>query len=441
MPEPYTVKPDSEFIHRILEEGGEDVKKCYQCATCSVVCDLSGESNPFPRKEMIWTQWGLKDRLMADPDVWLCHQCNDCSTRCPRGARPGDVLSAIRHQAVVHYAVPRSLAVLVNSIKNLPLLTVVPVVLLALALAVREPLGKMLPFEEHEGALYAEFFPHWLLIAFFSTFTGLAFLGAAAGIFRFWRAMKAADSRTPVLGIVPSVVRTLQVIFVHDRFGKCTAESSRKLNHILAFYGFVALFVVTIYAVIDLYVFPHVRGVDSAYPFNLMHPMKMLANVGCVMLIAGCVRAMLERTREGNDAAAGSFFDWVFVSLLLGVGVTGLATEVVRFAIEPVGETTVEHTRTDETGAAGLEGLEGTEGAAGLGADAAEPAHDPHVAEQGATTSGEYLAFAIYFVHLVLVFELLVYLPYSKFAHIMYRTVAMVYAEHTGRTGCAATTA
>ncbi len=69
MPEAYLVKPDSDFLGRVLDEGGEDLKKCFQCATCSVVCDLSDGKKPFPRKEMIWTQWGLKDKVVADPDV------------------------------------------------------------------------------------------------------------------------------------------------------------------------------------------------------------------------------------------------------------------------------------------------------------------------------------------------------------------------------------
>ena len=151
MPDSYLVKPDGEFLHSILDEGGEDLKKCFQCATCSVVCELSTGRKPFPRKEMIWAQWGLKDKLMADPDVWQCHQCNDCSTQCPRGARPGDVLAAVRKQSVQHYAVPQFLSSWVNNTKRFPLMLLVPVVLLAVALGLRGPVEKLLPFGEPHG--------------------------------------------------------------------------------------------------------------------------------------------------------------------------------------------------------------------------------------------------------------------------------------------------
>jgi quinone-modifying oxidoreductase subunit QmoC len=337
---------------------------------------------------MLWAQWGLKDRLMSDPDVWLCHQCNDCSVKCPRGARPGDVLGAVRQQSVRNYAVPHFISTWVNDARMLPVLLLVTAGLLGLALLARGPVENALGWTEHHG-FYAEFFPHWLLNTFFPFFTMLSFFLLLVGLARFWGAMKAADAASgsgrPTVGIVPSVVRTVKSVLLHDRFGKCGAQAARRWTHLAAFYGFLALFVVTIWAVIDIYLMPAL-GIESLYPFDLIHPMKILANVGGVLLVYGGAKAILDRRKKGTEAGESTGFDWVFAWLLLGVGVTGFATEGFRFAVDPTAE--------------------------GAGVTA---------------------AYATYFVHLVLVFQLLVYLPYSKFAHIFYRTVAMVYAEHTGR--------
>ena len=106
MAETITLEPDLGFIKDVSKLGGGDLKKCYQCATCSVACKISPDNKPFPRKEMIAASWGLKDRLVADYDVWLCHNCGDCTTLCPRGAKPGDVMGAIRAYAVKAYSKP-----------------------------------------------------------------------------------------------------------------------------------------------------------------------------------------------------------------------------------------------------------------------------------------------------------------------------------------------
>ncbi|MHC4674546.1 MAG: 4Fe-4S dicluster domain-containing protein, partial [Planctomycetota bacterium] len=220
MPAPYPVKPDRDFLHRILDEGGADLKQCFQCATCSVACELSSDRKPFPRKEMIWAQWGLKDRLTADPDIWLCHQCNDCSEKCPRGARPGDVLAAIRRQNVLLYAFPRFLGRWVNQPKYLPLLLLIPVVLLGLASFARERIENALDMSMTSGEkiVYSStsMFPHWLLNSFFILLSILVFLAIIIGVVRFWRAMKAVDARNgnaePAKGLVPSIVSALKNI-------------------------------------------------------------------------------------------------------------------------------------------------------------------------------------------------------------------------------------
>ena len=88
MAETLLIEPDSAFIQEVLTCGGSELKKCFQCATCSSVCELSGNGANFPRRLMIEAQWGLKEKVLADPAIWLCHNCGDCTVNCPRGAGP-----------------------------------------------------------------------------------------------------------------------------------------------------------------------------------------------------------------------------------------------------------------------------------------------------------------------------------------------------------------
>ncbi|MFO7555612.1 MAG: hypothetical protein R6W88_10455 [Desulfobacterales bacterium] len=43
MKEVEVLESDLNFIKSVIAAGGHDVKKCYQCVTCSVVCPISPE--------------------------------------------------------------------------------------------------------------------------------------------------------------------------------------------------------------------------------------------------------------------------------------------------------------------------------------------------------------------------------------------------------------
>ena len=219
------VEPDLNFIKYVKSAGGDTLKKCYQCATCSVVCPLSSDEKPFPRKEMIWAQWGLKEKLVGDPDVMLCHQCGDCTTYCPRGAKPGDVLGAIRAYAYTYFGFPQGLARLASSGKNLPLMIGIPAAIVLLLWIISG--GMHIP----EGPVdFGHFFGHWefhwltknvfFIDIIFLPVAAFSLFAAYRGVSAMWRLMTAgigggSNFRPSTSQFVreflwPSIVETVQ---------------------------------------------------------------------------------------------------------------------------------------------------------------------------------------------------------------------------------------
>lgn len=372
------IEPDLKFIRAVNKRSGGMLKQCMQCATCSVVCAQAPDDRPFPRKEMIWAQWGLKKRLVSDPDVWLCDQCNDCSQQCPRGAKPGDVMAAIRGEAVAHYATPQFLGRALSDPKFLPLLLGIPVLLFGTLVGaglIALPKGEI---------VFEEFLPHWLIYAVFVPLTVFITVTALAGVLRFWRDTGATVPSAADLGegthkkqgsLASSAIGAAVEILAHSRFKDCEQTRARYVAHFLIFYGFMALLIATGLVVVAMY------GFGTKLPLGFWHPIKVLGNLGAVALVVGLVIAIYTRLSQTEKGGRGTYFDWLLVVMLAAVGLTGVATETGRLM-------------------------------------------------EAAT-----FAYTVYFVHIVLVFFLLTYFAHSKFAHVLYRTAALVRAKSIDRFG------
>jgi quinone-modifying oxidoreductase subunit QmoC len=315
------VEPDLKFVKQLKAMGGDTLKKCFQCATCSVVCPISPDERPFPRKEMIAAQWGLKDKLVGNLDVWLCHQCNDCSTYCPRGARPGDVLGAARSYSIQQYGWPVWLAKIVPDARFWWLLLAIPVAIFILLLGATGYLK--IPAGEIE---FAKFFPTLLVdIVFVPLATFWVPVVFGIGIYRFMNDIhknavadgKAKRTDLNIPDFLKSLVCTLPTILRHNKFSDCSTNKDRYLSHILVLYSFLGLFVVTNCFFVALYIL-QVPG-----PYSLVNPVKILANVSAVALLLGVILMILNRLKnKGANIGKGSYFDWSLIILVLGLGIS-----------------------------------------------------------------------------------------------------------------------
>ncbi len=401
--------PDLGFIKTISAWGGGDLKSCFQCATCAVVCPLSPDVQPFPRKEIVWAQWGLADRLAADPDLWLCHRCNDCSQNCPRGAKTGDVMAALRSFAYQHNAWPRFLGRWLNRPLMLPVLLAFPALVIwaivTLGGTLAAPAGLNAELHSQYWGNLIEPWP-WLDLTFIfaALFVVLSFSLSVGKLWRGFGASGVQEDLTPKRGLLsfgvsigrlwggfgrsglmPEVSPRMPIgealqsvlgdILAHRRFDDCGPARPRRLAHMLILFGFGGLFLTTALVFVGMYVF----GLKT--PLPLGHWIKVLGNASALCIAAGLVWAIVRRANSqlGIDNGRTAYQDLLFLCVMTLVVLSGIAAEVFRLAT----------------------------------------AHE--------------LAALSYLTHLVFIFFLIFYAPFSKFAHVVYHTTALTWARHVGR--------
>jgi ferredoxin len=95
---------DPNLMVELKEFGALGVEKCINCGNCTAICSLSKEDDRFPRRMIRWVQLGMKDALLGSKELWLCYNCGDCSETCPQQAEPANLMAAARCYAVTHYA-------------------------------------------------------------------------------------------------------------------------------------------------------------------------------------------------------------------------------------------------------------------------------------------------------------------------------------------------
>jgi quinone-modifying oxidoreductase, subunit QmoC len=350
------VQPDREFIREVAQNSGGDLKKCFQCATCSSVCSLSTESRPFPRQQILEAQWGMESRLIGDPAIWLCHDCGDCTARCPRGARPSAVIDAIRMAVIKRLAFPRFMGSVVDRAGSEVFMFMLSALILLPIAILSAPSSAMRPL------IFAQMFPKDRLEPLFFAVSAYVVLALAIGAVRFAKALRAAGADGPILS---ALVPALLEIISHRRFASCGSSQSRRWGHLVVFSAFLGLALmgtaVGIGSMVGL--------IDT--PLPILYPLKIFANLCALALVLGIAILLWNRVTDREKRLGSSLYDWYFLFLLGGVGLTGILSETLRLA-----------------------------------------------------QNADWM-FSIYYVHLSLVLTLFLCTPYSKFAHFLYRTMAM----------------
>jgi quinone-modifying oxidoreductase, subunit QmoC len=290
-------------------------------------------------------------------------------------AAPMSVDDAWSHQP------PRFMGRLPSSARYLPVAIAIPVGLVALLVLTAAVLFEDGPAVPDGEILFEHFIGHGWIDVFTLSLVGVVGLLAATGVRRFYRALQATVPpgipRQPFGG---ALRETAGDVVRHKGFSDWTSSDVRRGSHLAIFYGFIGLVAATTGAALYTEIFPllGINWHENELSLPIWDPVKIVGNVGGIALLIGLAQVLSVWRRRPPTASKVTYADWFFPGLLVLTAVTGFLTEILRFA-------------------------------------------------------GVRMAYPAYAVHLVFVFALFVYFPFSKFAHVIYHPAGLTFGRQIRR--------
>jgi ferredoxin len=355
------------FIDDLVRYGAEDVQLCYQCGDCSTVCPHADEMYKFPRKSMRLLQMGLEQKLETTLEPWLCYYCGQCSEQCPREADPGETMMSLRRWLISRYDFTGIARRFFKS-RLTEVITIISIaVLTGIFLLYYGFSGGSISIYDGEGAFLPSPFIHKFDLS----------VGAILAVFlvinaiRMWYMVmiKGTSYNVPWWLYIKHFLQLPWHFFTQKRYSECEKKREHTIYmpwiiHLGLMLGYVTMLILVMVFIELLQAGPEIKW--------QVHLFGYLASVG---LITGTIYFIRGRSRKHYIQYKKSHgTDWVFVVLLFIIVVTGVAQHIFH------------------------------------------------------RTGLLVLANITYIIHLMSVVPWLLRMPFSKWAHLIYRPLAMYFA-------------
>jgi len=105
--------PQAKALHRQFVEdvmsmpGGEKIRICQQCGTCTGSCPTSYLMDYGPREIIAAFRAGMIDRVVKSNTIWLCTSCYSCTVRCPANIKITELMYELKRLAIKYDLTPK----------------------------------------------------------------------------------------------------------------------------------------------------------------------------------------------------------------------------------------------------------------------------------------------------------------------------------------------